>query len=147
MTRLIIVGGLVAALLIGGLGPSFAQSPAEIIEQRKDLFQVNRSAMGGMKKVFDSGGELAALVVHAQAIADSAAELPSLFPVGTESGDTKVRPTIWDNTADFEARFAKLRTDALQMLAVVESGDRSGAAMQFRTIGGNCGACHDEYRY
>src|SRR5947199_792624 len=36
---------------------------------------------------------------------------PSLFPEDSKQGDTAALPSIWENKADFNSRFAKLASD------------------------------------
>jgi cytochrome c556 len=78
--------------------------------------------------------------------------MPNLFPPNSkdESGSPaadKFSPTdkVWENMADFKARFAKLGDDAKAADATVKDVDTLKAALG--NIGKNdCGACHHDYR-
>jgi len=80
------------------------------------------------------------------AFEDSAAKEPALFPDNSKTGDdTAADPKIWENMADFKARFAKLGADAKDALAKVKDLDSFKVA--FGNIGKNdCGGCHEKYR-
>src|SRR5215510_8630466 len=44
---------------------------------------------------------------------DAATKMPALFPANAkEGGDTAALPKIWENKADFDAKFAKFGADA-----------------------------------
>ena len=78
--------------------------------------------------------------------ADSAAKAPALFPDNSKTGgDTAALPAIWENKADFEARFAKFGKDAKEAQGKVKDLDGLKS-----TWGGfakdNCGGCHEKYR-
>jgi len=78
--------------------------------------------------------------------ADSAAKAPALFPDNSKTGgDTAALPAIWENKADFDARFAKFGSAAKEAEGKVKDLDSLKA-----TWGGfakdNCGGCHEKYR-
>jgi cytochrome c556 len=77
---------------------------------------------------------------------DAAAKMPALFPDNSKTGgDTAALPAIWENKADFDARFAKFGKDAKEAEGKVKDLDSLKA-----TWGGfakdNCGGCHEKYR-
>jgi cytochrome c556 len=77
---------------------------------------------------------------------NAAAKMPGLFPDDSKTGGkTEADPKIWDNMADFKARFQKLGEDAKAADASVKDLDSFKAAIG--NIGKNdCGACHQTYR-
>ncbi|MGO9357769.1 MAG: c-type cytochrome [Xanthobacteraceae bacterium] len=79
------------------------------------------------------------------AIQDTAAKAPTLFPVAAKDGDdTAALPAIWQNKADFEARFTKLGVDAKAAEASVT--DLASFKTAFSGVGKDCGGCHENYR-
>jgi cytochrome c556 len=70
---------------------------------------------------------------------------PTLFPEGSDSGDTRALPAIWQNKADFEAHAAKLATDA-KAAADAAATSQEAFTAAFATVGQDCGACHQLYR-
>jgi cytochrome c556 len=67
------------------------------------------------------------------------------FGEGTEK-DTKAKPEIWTNRADFDAKMDKMQAEAAKLPAVVKGGDSAAFKKQVADTGAACKACHDEYR-
>ena len=83
------------------------------------------------------------------AFQDAAAKMPALFPDNTKGGDSadefNAGPKIWEDMADFKAKFVKFGEDAKAADAKVTDADSLKAALG--DIGKNdCGACHKDYR-
>ncbi len=66
------------------------------------------------------------------------------FPPGSDQGKTNALPAIWQNTADFDARFQKLGADSKAALASIKDEASFKAAMP--GVLKNCGDCHQTYR-
>jgi len=134
----------VAAIAIGVTAVGAQSDP---IAARKELMKgigAQTKTGGGMAK-----GEVPYDQTKAQAIfasyIDVAAKAPNLFPPTSKTGgDTAALPAIWDNKADFEARFAKFSADAKQAQGSVKDLDTFKAT--FSAITKNCGGCHEMYR-
>lgn len=76
---------------------------------------------------------------------DVSQKMPALFPPTSKTGgDTAALPAIWDNKADFDARFAKFGAEAKQAQGSVKDLDTFKAA--FSGLTKNCGGCHETYR-
>lgn len=138
---------IAAAVLVAGVAVTavFAQ----------DGTHEARSAL--MKKVGGSAGALAAIAKGEKpydaevvktaltTISQTAKVFPDQFKPGTETGDKAASPKIWENMDDFKARAAKLGTDAETILAQLPT-DAAGVGGALKTLGGNCGGCHENYR-
>ena len=133
-------------------GSAIAQDPmAGAIGARQSMMRLmgfNIGTLGGMAQ-----GKIAYDASTAQAAADNLAKLASLdhmamFPKGSDDmsvGDTAAKPDIWENAADFDAKFAALVAGANAMQAAAGGGvDSLKGAMG--GLGGACGACHKAYR-
>ena len=74
-----------------------------------------------------------------------AEKVKTLFPDDSKTGgDTAALPAIWENKADFDAKFAKFGADAKAAQGTVKDLDTFKAA--FGGITKNCGGCHETYR-
>jgi cytochrome c556 len=67
------------------------------------------------------------------------------FGEGTDK-DTKAKPDIWKNRADFDAKMDKLTTETAKLPDVARSGDVAALRQQVHAVGEACKSCHDEYR-
>src|SRR4051812_6655422 len=74
-----------------------------------------------------------------------AAAIPGLFPPGSQ-GDSRARPEIWRNKADFDAKAAALEAAAAELARRGEAGDAPGYAAQAKLVQAACAACHTAYR-
>jgi cytochrome c556 len=71
--------------------------------------------------------------------------MPALFPDNSKTGgETAALPKIWEDMADFKARFVKLGNDAKTADASVKDLDSLKAT--FSELGKNCSGCHELYR-
>src|SRR5476649_1912429 len=67
------------------------------------------------------------------------------FGEGTDK-DTKAKPEIWTNRADFDAKMDKMVSEAQKLPAAVRAGDMAAFKKQVGDVGAACKSCHDEYR-
>jgi cytochrome c556 len=83
------------------------------------------------------------------AFQNAAAKMPTLYPDNTKAGDPtdefNAAPKVWEDMADFKAKFVKFGEDAKAADAKVTDVDSLKAALG--DIGKNdCGGCHKDYR-
>jgi len=142
------------AVLTVVLGLSVAIAQEDPIKARKALMKDN----GAQAKIAtdmvkgDKPFDLAAAQKVFATFADAAAKMPNLYPDSTKSeagnpaaDDFSPSPKIWEDMADFKARFAKFGDNAKAAAASVKDLDGFKAAIG--NIGKNdCGGCHEQYR-
>ena len=138
----------VFAVTAVALGICAAAAQQDPIAARRALMKANGDAAktaGAMAKG-DAPFDLAAAHKIFATFEDAAAKMPALFPDNSKTGgDTAADPKIWQNMADFKARFAKFGEDAKAADASVKDLDSFKAALG--DIGKNdCGGCHQNYR-
>jgi cytochrome c556 len=133
-----------SVMVVSGAGVAVSQD--DPIAARQQLMKNNGAAMGALNAMVkgDAPFDAAAAKAAFQTLVDDMTVFPTLFPDGSDTGDTKAGPAIWSDRAGFEAASAKLATDAAAAAASVTTLDEPKAA--FPTVGGNCGACHQKYR-
>jgi cytochrome c556 len=135
----------VVIALACGVGAVWADT--DPIAQRRALMKSDGMAA---KKLFDmSKGtapfDLATVQASLKTLAEGATKTPALFPDNSQTGGgTAALPAIWQNKADFEARFAKFAKDvaAAQAGIVDEASFKKLAPAVFQ----NCGGCHELYK-
>jgi cytochrome c556 len=152
MIRSVFTLASVAAVTLG-VGVAVAQQ--DVIKERKDIMKANgdqakiATAMAKGERPFD----LAAAKKVFATFANAASKMPNLYPASSknESGSPaadKYTPTekVWEDMADFKARFEKFGDDAKKAEASVKDLDSFKTAIG--NIGKNdCGGCHQIYRH
>lgn len=68
------------------------------------------------------------------------------FGDGTDKGETKAKPEIWKNRADFDRKMDKMVNEAAKLPQVARHGDLAALKKAVGDTGGACKACHDDYR-
>jgi cytochrome c556 len=137
----------VLAVAAVALGASVVTAQQDPIAARKALMKANGDqARIGTQML---KGEAPFDVAKAKAIfttyQDAAGKMPNLFPDNSKTGgETAASPKIWENKADFTAKFAKFGADAKAAEAAVRDLDTFKA--QFPEVQKNCGGCHETYR-
>ncbi len=139
-------GIFIAAALAAGLS-SVASAQNNVIGERqqlmKGLAQAGR-APGAMLKG-EQAFDLAAVQASLKTFAETAKKAPTLFPVGSETGnETAALPKIWTDKADFEAKWAKFGADAEAAQSAVK--DEASFKSTFPNVVRACGGCHEGYR-
>jgi cytochrome c556 len=122
---------------------------ADPITDRKAVMKERGGLVGGLapvakgEKAFDA----AAVLTSLQALDANAKkwDVDVLFPAGSESGDTKASPKIWEDMAGFKAAGDKFAADVAAAVAAPPA-DLAAFQAQFGAITANCGACHQAYR-
>ncbi len=140
----------VLAIVIG-LGVTAAVAQEDPIKARKALMKTNgqqAKVIGDMAKG-DTPFDLAAAQKAFASFQDAASKMPNLYPDSSKAGDPSddynAGPKVWEDTADFKARFVKFGEDAKAAAANVKDVDSLKAAVG--DIGKNdCGGCHQIYR-
>jgi len=135
-----------AALAVIGVGVVAAADEPQVVRQ------------GMMKKMGGAAGALAGIakgekpydaeIVKASlsTMVEVAKTFPDQFPAGSETGhETEASPKIWEAMDDFKAHAAKLGTDAGAALADLPA-DQAAVGAALKTIGADCGGCHEVYR-
>ena len=136
---------IVAIALACGVGAVLADT--DPIAERRALMKNDGMAA---KKMFDmSKGttpfDLATVQESLKTLAVAAEKEPALFPDNSKTGGgTAALPAIWQNKADFDARFAKFKKDVEAAQAGVV--DQATFKKFAPTVFENCGGCHELYK-
>jgi len=87
------------------------------------------------------------VVRYADLLANLSLVPKGFFGEGTDKvGETRAKPEIWANRADFDAKMDKMNAEAAKLPQVARGGDLAALRKQVEETGGACKACHDDYR-
>jgi cytochrome c556 len=134
----------IATLAVGATVVVAQQNP---IEARQALMKANgaQAKIGAGMAKGETPFDLAKAKHIFAVYQDSAQKMPGLFPADSKTGHkTTVAPKIWEDMADFKAKFEKFGADAKSAEAAVT--DLASFKTQFGTVSKNCGGCHKLYR-
>jgi cytochrome c556 len=136
----------IAALGVVAIGGT-AMAQGDVIAQRRAGLKRMGEHMEAMKPIVDAAGDVKPLVPKLDDMIAWYKGMPKLFPPGSDKGDTKAKPEIWQNFADFEALDAKLVTHLESLRTLAAAGDVAAFDTAWKATGGQfCGACHRPYR-
>jgi cytochrome c556 len=144
MMRRLSVGLAAAAVAIAAAGAYALEDP---IVTRQALMASNGTAAGAGAALMK--GEIPFNVAVAKSVLTTMRAVSysygDYFPAGSDQGDTKASPKIWEDAAGFAAALEKFRTDVEAAIAA-DPQDLDSFKAAFGTVAGNCKACHDAFR-
>ena len=145
MKNTALLAGIALAIATTAAGAQ-QMKPEDQIKQRQAGYRVlgynfgSLSAMAQDKKPYNKEEALRNANLAA-AIADY---MRNFFGEGTDKGETKAKPEIWQKRADFDAKMDKMVT-AVKALPQA-AGDPATLKKAVSDAGAACKACHDDYR-
>ena len=127
--------------------PSTAAEPEDVIKYRQAVMKSQGGHMGAAAQILkgkvDFGSDLE---YHASALTASSAGLTKLFPKDSDFGETRAKPEIWTNSAEFERASKDAEQAAKAFLAAVKSNDQAAVTRTFGDFAEACKGCHKKFR-
>ncbi len=136
---------MAAAVMLAGVGVARAEGPSPI-ELRQTIFDLNGGSFAFVKAIVTSKGDVKTIEPVAGGMARWAAIIPSMFPAGSDKGDTKALPEIWSDPAGFQKAAAAFGAASTKLATDAKAGDTDAVEADFKAVGQACGACHKAYR-
>jgi cytochrome c556 len=147
MNRIAAALALATTLLLYAGPTSFAETPAKIVEARQDAMDANwtdyfKPIAGALRS---ASPDLALVATKAEQAGDHLKKLAQLFPPGTGRDvvpDTRAKPEVWTQRADFDAAMAALVDATKTMSDDAKRGDVEKVKADWTATAKACGACH-----
>jgi len=117
------------------------------IAARKAMMKTNgdQAKIGSAMAKGDAPFDLAKAKAAFAAFEECGEKGPSLFPDDSKAGgETAALPQVWEDKADFNAKFAKFAADAKAAGASVT--DLESFKTAWTGVAEDCGGCHKVYR-
>ncbi|HVM84241.1 MAG TPA: cytochrome c [Candidatus Binatia bacterium] len=146
IARKVWVRGLCAAAILSVAGVA-AVAQQDVLKTRQADMKANGEALKTIDGIIKAGGNPQDVVAPANKIAETAALIPSLFPAGSDQGDTGANKEIWDKFDDFKTKASNLENEAKMLAAAGQAGDLATVRAQFDKVVQACGDCHKPYRH
>jgi cytochrome c556 len=164
MASSVAIGTAIAATLMLGLGlsadaqtppPAASQAPSataaqQAIKARKAVYTLIANSFGPLSTVAQGKApyDNADALKRAERLSVLAAYVPDVFPEISNGGETKAKPEIWSNRADFDQRSKQLLDDANALLRTVKQDGKESDTFKnaVSTVAKDCKGCHDLYR-
>ncbi len=126
--------------------PAFADGAGEI-KYRKSVMKSVGGHMGGIVAILKGEtGNKANLIVHGQGMAALSNIAGSIFPEGSDFGETEALPVIWEKPADFAKAVKMFQEAAKGMEMATQSGNMAAVGEALGKLGGACKNCHENFR-
>ena len=145
MRRAVLTLSLLLLVPLTGVGePGIEES----IEQRQTVYKALKGEVKKFKEAMQAKAAAgsAGIVAPAEQIVQHSKSLLGTFVEGSYKGKTRAKKKIWKKWVDFEARQNALVTDAEQLLAASQNGERKDLAVAFKKLAKDCKGCHRRYR-
>ncbi len=151
MTKQKVLNSLKVGSLFLLLGASIAvlaeSQPEDIIKYRRNVMKANGAHAAAINAILQGKVDYKnQLADHAKALENIFKDIPSIFPKGSESGDTKALPAVWDNRAEFEKRAGDAKQKSAEFAKAVMTGDTQVYSAKFKELGETCKSCHKDFR-
>jgi cytochrome c556 len=141
------MGRWLAAILFLACGLGAVWADGDAIAQRREMMKGDGAAIKQILGMLKGGApfDLATVQTSLKTFVVAAAKSPTLFPDDSKTGGgTNALPAIWENKADFDARFATFGKDAAAALTTIT--DEASFKANIGSVLQNCGGCHELYK-
>jgi cytochrome c556 len=138
---------VIAAALIAATASAQAEEPENYIKYRQAVMKAIGGHTGAAGQIVR--GKVSpegALAMHADALAALNADISSLFPEGSDFGETRAKEEIWNDRAAFDKAAGDAKTATAAFAAAVAAGDKEKIGAAYRDVGESCKTCHKQFR-
>jgi len=146
MQKITLAAIVLASIALGAVAQQ--PKPEDEIKLRKAAYALtgyNFASLSGMaqeKKPYNKDEAIR----NADFVALLSTVPKGFFGEETQKGDTKAKPDIWANKADFDKKMERMTTETAKLPQVARTGDLAALKKQVADTGAACKACHDDYR-
>jgi cytochrome c556 len=145
--RIVKLGAVALATAIGFAGiAGMVHAQGDVIKERQALMKDQGANMKAMNGILEANGPAADMATAAAKLHEDSLKIPTLFPAGSGEGDTKAKPEIWTDNADFLAKAKTLQDESAMLVTAIAGGDIAAVKAQYEKVGGACGGCHKIYK-
>ena len=124
------------------------QKPEDAVKYRKAAFTVMAAHFGRIGAMASDRAPFDAKVAADNAaIVEAMSKLPwAGFGPGTDKGETRAKPEIWTDAAQFKKGADDMVASVAQLNAAAKTGNLDNIKKAFGESAKTCKACHDAFR-
>lgn len=128
--------------------PAPMPSPQQIVDVRRVGMRLAAADIQLMRTAAEKGADIRPMARAARGLEEWGAVLPALFPAGTgpDAVQTRARPEIWADRADFEQRARDFAMASAQLAQAAAANDMAAGQIAWDATWESCNACHARYR-
>lgn len=137
---------MIFALVAIAIGATAVIAQSDPLATRKGLMKKNNQHAKAVSAMVKGEAPFDAAAVNAayDQWADTAAQLPKLFPDNSKGGETRALPKIWTDRAGFDAKIAAFSKAVAA--GKPKSKDLEGLKASYSAVSNTCNDCHEHYR-
>ena len=122
-----------------------AAHAADPVHERQDAMKGAGDAMKTLNAIAKKEAPFDPTIVGRKAwiIAEHLKTAATLFPAGSDSGETRAKPEIWTSRADFDKTFKDGYAAAVTLQSIT---DEPSYAAAHAALAVSCKNCHEQYR-
>jgi len=142
-----LMGTLLALTLAVPAQAQFAK-PEDAIKYRKASYSVMATHFGRLGAM--ANGRVpydAKLAAENAELVAVLSKLPwAAYGEGTDKGDTRAKPEIWQESAKFKEASDKMQAEIVKLNVAARAGNLDALKVAFGPAAASCKACHDNFR-
>lgn len=119
----------------------------DIIQYRKSVMKSRREHIAAATLIIQNKVEFKnQLVDHALALEVTNKDTASMFPIGTDAGETGAMNSVWSNNTEFQKRSKDTEQKAAKFAKTVSSCDVQNYSAHLAELLDSCKFCHKDFR-
>ncbi len=145
--RKLIVGTLIAAVAAGcATAGRQAEAPGQVVAERQRLMKLHAGLWKDIQEKAKAGN-IEMIAPSAEALALNARHIPSLFPEGSLTENSKAKPEIWQRWPEFQQAARTLEAEAVRLRDAAAARNAEATQALVKDFGRKaCGSCHAPFR-
>ena len=122
--------------------------PEKVIKYRQDFMTAVKGHNNAIKSIVNGAVPYNNhLNMHIASLEALFKEIESLFPEGSDFGETNAKDAIWDNPDKFSQTTKEAQQALATFKSVVNEGDQNKSRSAFKQFGKqSCGSCHKSFK-
>ena len=118
----------------------------DVVVDRQRVMKLQGALFADIQEKYKAGN-IAGIAVDAEALSITALQIPSLFPEGSLTEKSKVKPEAWQRWPEFEASAKNLAIWSERLRDASKAKDDKAVADIMKDYGRvACGSCHTPFR-